>query len=136
MGISTRTPAIQISFYWHIKTIYKECSDSCIINRTTKCSVSFQAFKVIFLTTIVYFLLGPPGHQTLISVGHTAFAAWRLREWGFQPPSCLSQWLTAMGFLYESLLPVFFFISHLFNIDYIKLGYTATNNGLIVAELI
>jgi hypothetical protein len=28
------------------------------------------------------------------------------------------------------------FISHLFNSDYIKLGYTATNEGLIVAELI
>jgi hypothetical protein len=29
-----------------------------------------------------------------------------------------------------------FFISHLFKSDYIKLGYTATNDELIVAELI
>jgi hypothetical protein len=63
---------------------------------------------VIILITFVYFLLGPPGHQTRTSVGRTAFAAWKLREWGFQLPSCRSQWLTAMGFLYESFLPVFF----------------------------
>jgi len=77
-----------------------KCNDSCIIIRNIKCLVSFQAFKVLFLLTIVYFLLGPPGIQTHTFVGHTAFAAWRLREWVFQLLSCLSQWLTAMVFLY------------------------------------
>ena len=61
---------------------------------------------MLFLTIIVYFLLGPPGHQTRTSVGRTAFAAWRPREWGFQLLSCLSQWLTVMGFLYVSFLQV------------------------------
>jgi len=30
----------------------------------------------------------------------------------------------------------YLFVSYLFNSDYIKLGYTATNEGLIVEELI
>jgi hypothetical protein len=62
-------------------------------------------------------------------VGRTAFAAWRPREWGFQLLNCLSQWLTAMGFLYVSFLQVVY----LFNSEYIKLGDTMTNDGLIVA---
>lgn len=61
---------------------------------------------MILLITIVYFLLDPPGHQTRTSVGRTAFAAWKQREQGFQLLSCLSQWLTAMGFRYVSWLPV------------------------------
>jgi hypothetical protein len=43
----------------------------------------------------------------------------------------------AMGFLYVSLLPVvYLFNCDLFNSDYINLGHRATNDGMIVAELI